>query len=143
MLSKETIFVHYGDTAFDIEKFEYVQNCDCLPKPINGGLWASPEDSKDGWQKINSIRPRDRNFFKFKLTETAKILILNSKDTIDKLPKIPCKIEKFPIILDFEKLSIEYDVISYKFNGEMDTLLPCWDCDCILVMNPNVVCPLK
>ena len=139
MFSKETIYVHYGSSSFDMNRFENVQNSDMLSKPINGGLWASPEKAEEGWQKINSIRPQDKSFFKFKLDETAKVLLLNNKESIEKLPTICSKLEKFPIILNFEMLSGEYDAIFYQLNKETDEILPCWDCDCLLVMNPNVI----
>ena len=139
MFSKETIYVHYGSSSFDMNRFENVQNSDMLSKPINGGLWASPEKAEEGWQKINSIRPQDKSFFKFKLDETAKVLLLNNKESLEKLPTICSKSEKFPIILNFEMLSGEYDAILYQLNKETDEILPCWDCDCLLVMNPNVI----
>ncbi len=139
MFSKETIYVHYGSSSFDMNRFENVQNSDMLSKPINGGLWASPEKAEEGWQKINSIRPQDKSFFKFKLDETAKVLLLNNKESLEKLPTICSKSEKFPIILNFEMLSGEYDAILYQLNKETNEILPCWDCDCLLVMNPNVI----
>lgn len=139
MFSKETIYVHYGSSSFDMNRFENVQNSDMLSKPINGGLWASPEKAEEGWQKFNSIRPQDKSFFKFKLDETAKVLLLNNKECLEKLPTICSKSEKFPIILNFEMLSGEYDAILYQLNKETDEILPCWDCDCLLVMNPNVI----
>ena len=139
MFSRETIYVHYGSSSFDMNRFENVQNSDMLSKPINGGLWASPEKAEEGWQKINSIRPQDKSFFKFKLDETAKVLLLNNKESLEKLPTICSKSEKFPIILNFEMLSGEYDAIFYQLNKETDEILPCWDCDCLLVMNPNVI----
>ena len=143
MLSKDAIYIHYGSSRFDIEKFEEVQNCDVLSKPVNGGLWASPEGAEDGWQKINAIRPQDRFSFKFQLISSAKVLMLDNKDIIDKLPQISSKSDFYPVTLDFEKLSTEYDVIYYKYNREMDEILPSWDCDCILVMNPNVIQEIK
>lgn len=143
MFSKDTIYIHYGSSFFDISRFENVQNCAILSKPINGGLWASPEGAKEGWQKINSIRPQDRFCFRFKLADSARKLLLNNTDVVDKLPQITSSSKNYPVILDFEKLSEEYDVICYKYSSEMDGILPCWDCDCVLVMNPNIINELK
>lgn len=43
---------------------------------------------------------------------------------------------------DFEKLSQRYDVIRFEENGFTHNAMYGWDCDCILVMNPSVVCPV-
>lgn len=110
-----------------------------LSKPIIGGLWASHENAEEGWQKINSIRPQDKYCFKFKLDETAKVLFLDNKEAREKLPTICSKSVYFSTILDFEKLSYEYDAIFYEFNKETAEIMPCWDCDCLFVMNPNVI----
>ena len=143
MVSKETIYIHYGSLSFNSKKYEEVQNSTFSSKPVNGGFWASPDSSERGWGSINKLRPQDCHYFKFRLSDTAKVLMIDNKESLNNLPKIKSEVEKFPIILDFEKLSMKYDAIIYKYSEEMDRILPCWDCDCILIMNPKVIKDLR
>ena len=40
-------FIHYGNTVFDSDKFKPIKNVNFV-KP-SGGFWASPLNSKRGW----------------------------------------------------------------------------------------------
>lgn len=144
MYKKGIIYEHCGHDKFDIDKFEYIKNdarITPITKPINGGLWASPEDSIYNWKSVSN-RQQDRVSFKFKISDSAKVLKIEKKEDLKDLPRL---VEDgkglFNIILDFEKISEDYDVIycnAYS-GGELSNVLPNWDCECILVMNPNVI----
>ena len=43
---------------------------------------------------------------------------------------------------DFEKLSESYDAIEFKENAFTHWAMYGWDCDCIFVMNPDVIVPV-
>lgn len=144
MYKKGIIYEHCGHDKFEIDKFEYIKNDSRMipiTKPANGGLWASPEKSIHNWKSI-SDRQQDRISFKFRISDTAKVLEIEKKEDLKNLPRLIEDGEGvFNIILDFEKISKKYDVIycnAYP-GSELDKVLPKWDCECILVMNPDVV----
>lgn len=142
MLKTDTIYIHYGSDKFDISKFENIENNIYSTKPVIGGLWASPKDSKNSWNETMIIkRPQDNKFFTFKISNEAKILMIEKKEDLEHLPRlIPDGTGNFNIILDFEKISRKYDVIYCDASKEeINSLLPNWDCECILVINPNVI----
>ena len=60
---------------------------------------------------------------------------------MDRLPKIPeTEIFRGSTFLDFEKLKQDYDALIVLFGGDLDfESLLSWDCDSILVLNPDVV----
>ena len=50
-LIKSTLFVHYGDSDFDLSQVRPVTHFqNHYNKPKIGGLWFSPKDSKWGWE---------------------------------------------------------------------------------------------
>lgn len=124
-----------------------------------GGLWASRVDAEYGWKEWtedNEYRTdyyNKDNYFKFKLRDDAKILVINDVKQLDKLPKVKSKfnlpIENTNIYLDFEKLAKEYDAIEVliseekvnplDFNNSLYWKLYGWDCDSILIMNKDIV----
>lgn len=143
----EVVYIHYGHDRFlDPNP---IRNRDYFTKP-KGGLWASRKDDELGWKnwceneefRLDSF---DRSF-EFKLKDSARILMLYHLDQLDDLPKI--NNAKYPYIkgnnssechLDFEKLAREYDAIELANVGEFYWALYGWDCNSILIMNPNIV----
>ena len=149
-------YIHYGTKAFMPELFTPVHNR-YFVKPY-GGLWASPENAIYGWKEWN----KDNNFveiiedksFKFTLTEGAKVLHICSVRDLDDLPRViipgMTNVDTGMVYLDFEALMEQgYDAIELHFSEEdksccgfMEGLywaLYGWDCDSILIMNPNVI----
>ena len=149
-------YIHYGAKAFIPELFVPIQNR-YFVKP-QGGLWASPVNAEYGWKEWNTDRHYveiiDEISFKFTLKEDAKIIHIYSVYDLESLPK-----EKMPdipnfdsamVFLDFEALMKQgYDAIELHFSEEdrsnVDFMkglywsLYGWDCDSILIMNPNVI----
>lgn len=83
----------------------------------------------------------DRHFL-FTLKAGAKVLELNHEDQLDNLPKLEPynKHDHYDSCnLDFEKLSSEYDAIEVTDIGRLYWPLYGWDCNSILVMNPDIV----
>ena len=150
-------YIHYGTCAFMPELYTPIQN-QYFVKP-QGGLWASPEDAKYGWKEWNEnthfIEIVENKSFKFTLSENAKVIHLYIIDDLEGLPKL--KIPGMPefinttfTYLDFEALMEQgYDAIELHLNEEYRSnsdfmkglrwSLYGWDCDSILIMNPEVI----
>ena len=140
-------YIHYGHNKFDLSQFKPIRNEKFMNKPY-GGLWASRTDAKYGWKDWNEHEQfrvcSEENSFKFVLSENANVLEIHSREDLDKIPQI--KTSQLLIgncLPDFKKLlySVGVDAIEL-FLSEDPRLywdLYGWDCDSILVMNPDVV----
>lgn len=145
-------YIHYGHTYFDIELFKPTQNIPMFTKP-SGGLWGSPIDATYGWKdwcRDNEVRGIDKNdCFEFQICSDSNVLDLFSIDDLVKLPKqkgiIDIGSAKY---LDFERIKSDgYDAIELHLSKDKSFAglqnlyytLYGWDCDSILVMNPNCI----
>ena len=158
-------YIHYGSSEFHKDKFEPITNCLYFNKPY-GGLWASPiGDDVFGWfdwctfEEFN-ISKLDKHFI-FSLKDDSKILTLKTKRDVYELSKDvlrpdhwrktvkdyksysdfldACENMRVDIVLNFEKLlALGYDAIEYSV-AELYFELYGWDCDCILVLNPDCI----
>lgn len=145
-------YIHYGSKKFDPSLFSPIRNC-CFVKPF-GGFWGSPVGTGYGWKKWNEISHfceiKEENSFRFTLTEEAKVLHVYSSDDLKPLPH--CKEIPWCLfhILDFETLQNSgYDAIELHLSEEKLTrfglleslyyTLYGWDCDSVLIMNPDIV----
>lgn len=129
----------------------------------SSGLWASRAGDRHGWAdwcRENRFElPRLKHYFKFTLEE-AKVLEIGSEEQLIELPekikawspKMPPEVEPGkiptteqleawfkpnPCYLDFERLAKKYDAIEVTNGFAFHEALPTWDCNCILVMNPD------
>ena len=154
-------YVHYGSKEFDINLFNQIRNIPSWGKPI-GGLWASAMDAKYGWKQWcenNEFSECNKNnSFKFTLIEDANVFHIYSIKDLPKLPKMlqePYALAyNNEYFIDFEKsLLTGIDAIELHlseeirdYNNYMESLyyaLYGWDCDCILILNPEVVVPIE
>lgn len=142
-------FMTYGSNKFDINKFDSIKNRDFI-KP-HGGLWSSPVNSSYGWKdwcesegyKVESLS----SWFKFKLNCNSNIFVIDELSDLINLMKIYRRTDQylyFENVLDFEKISKDYDGILLTDNGERKTRysdpeLYGWDCESLLVFNPEVI----
>ena len=140
----KTIYIHYGHKKFNKNKFDNLKNESCFVKPL-GCLWASRIDAKFGWkdwnERENFRECNIENSFLFKLKDNTKVLEIKSSKDLEKLPKVTPEWLTTFICLDFEKIAKEYDAIEV-FISEDENLywdLYGWDCDSIVVMNPDVI----
>ena len=100
-----------------------------------------------GWKEwCNNAKYKDSNLDEniiFTLSKDAKILIIDNVDILKELPKNENNkiVSNLWCTLDFEKLSEEYDAIEVLISEDKKLYneLYGWDCDSILVMNPNVI----
>lgn len=136
-------YIHYGQKNFDRNLFAPIENKPYFTKP-SGGLWASRTDAKYGWKDwcINNdfAECRKDNSFTFTLKDGAKVLEVNSVKDLEKVPKIKNDGEIYTMI-DFEKLSESYDAIEVNISSDHNLYFTLygWDCDSILIMNPDIV----
>jgi len=106
-----------------------------------GGLWASPVKSRYGWRewcKAESFGDLSHNF---KFWFEGNIFVIDGMHSALNMPWQDYKgITKYP---DFEKMVLlGYDAIYLTLNGEHETRygepsLYGWDCESVLIMNPN------
>lgn len=145
----EQIYVHYGHKNFDNDLFKPIKNISNFSKP-KGGLWASRIDAKYGWREWcndEEFRKNDEeNAFRFTLSDYAKILYIDSEDKLLNLPIQKNCIIKSWKCLDFEELLKNYyDAIEVDISKcwALYNELYGWDCDSILIMNPDIIREIK
>lgn len=138
-------YVHYGHSAFSKELFSPISNQPFWIKPI-GGLWGSMPDSEYSWKarciETDFHTEKLNQYFYFTVTPNARVLRIRKSSDLDPLPKFPGSEElRSTVFLDFEKLAEKFDLIEYYLYGdfELQSLLGAWDCDYVLVLNPEVV----
>ena len=141
-------YIHYGHREFDKDLFLPIRNDFPFSKP-KGGLWASNVAAQFGWKELcDDMQIKEcnkENCFVFAIKESAEILSINTSNDLNQLPH--CEntdvFGSFPwISLDFEKLAEKYDAIELNISADYQGLyfaLYGWDCDCILIMNPDIV----
>ena len=158
-------YVHYGNNEY--MPFAGIRNIREWQKP-EGGLWGSREGDPNGWeawcQKEHYQLQRLKKRFSFTLTENSRVLTLEKEEQLIDLPKqkpwepkdlswmetlgpdqipTPEQLDEWLspnwCLLDFEKLAKRYDAIEMINAGAFRSSLSLWDCNCILVMNPDVV----
>lgn len=148
-MTSDTVYIHYGDDQF--RTMNPIANRSYFTKP-RGGLWASrendPEQEERGltwrrWCEKEEFRlDQFDRYFLFKLKEGAKVLELDSVEQLENLPKLAPynkNDEWSECRLDFEKLAKEYDAIEVSKIWRLYWALYGWDCDSILIMNPDIV----
>lgn len=148
-INGSAVYIHYGDDKF--EKPGSIRNLDQFTKP-SGGFWASRKGDPFGWKRWCEREDfrlnRLERSFEFVLKDFAKVAVLsNSKDLIP-MPKLkdswkPHKDSHDLFVdwccLDFEALSKIYDAIEITNIRELYWDLYGWDCNSILIMNPDIV----
>lgn len=157
MITASNIYVHYGSDEFVKSKFLPVKNYRSVvfKKPTPGtGFWASPKNSEHSWKKWCEQEgfglDKLKNSFEFFLKENSKILLLKTLKDYEKMLEIYSKkIECVPCILgetriiDFEKMQKDgIDAVLY-FVKDLYFEMYGWDCDSILVLNPEIIIPVK
>lgn len=160
-----TEYIHYGHgSEFIPQRFVPIHNTQ-LPrvKPEHStGLWASPIDSDNSWKdwcECNDFHvDRLNTYFKFELTEGSKIIFIDSEATLKELYELGYKHPRLneykkticmsfydlEYYLDFEKLLADgYDAVEVKINADTYFSLYGWDCDSIIILNPDCIVPVE
>lgn len=137
--------ISYGiGERFDSSKFEPIQNR-LFVKPL-GGLWASPTETKYGWRDwcIEESFRIERLEESFEFWYSGNVLKVDSVADLDRMTWVAVyDIMQYP---DFEAMQNSgVDAIWLTERGQSQTrYLPGrnlygWDCECVLVMNPDGV----
>lgn len=148
-MEENDIFIHMGHSNFDLDLFQNIVNDRGWVKP-RGGLWASPLNANFGWKDWTAVNDfmQDKylgSSFKFKLSKNARVLYVDSSEKLIDLPKREndvFSIKEFNwVALDFQKLAQEYDAMLVLISNDHKLYwdLYGWDCDTLLVFNPNIV----
>lgn len=142
-MSDKQVYIHYGDYCFRTP--QPIKNIGYFTKP-QGGLWASRKNGELTWKdwcEAKKFRLDSLNeSFEFTLKDNARILTLNDEEQLTDLPV--SFLENYAndfshIYLDFEKLKEQYDAIEVINISNLYWRLYGWDCNSILIMNPDVV----
>lgn len=136
------VYIHYGSQKFNKDIFKPIKNNDGWTKPI-GGFWASPICVEFGWkdwcESENFKEYPESCCFTFTLPE-ANILYISNVENLKDLPTKGS--DHWWTCLDFEKLMKSgYDAVEVNISSDrrLYNVLYRWDCDSILVMNPDVM----
>lgn len=145
-------YIHYGHTAFIPEQFDPIKNWYGMTKP-RGGFWASPKDAENGWKdwcEAESFRKcEESNSFSFTLRDDSNVLIITNTEQVRCIPQQNDERFSMPKLwtaLDFETLeSSGVDAVEVNLSADWNLYyeLYGWDCDSILIMNPEIIVPAK
>lgn len=136
-------FIHMGSDHFDKYRFVPIKNDRDWVKP-RGGLWSSPENSPYGWESWindNNFTYNLNSWFKFTLKAGAKVLEITNAKQLEDLPKGETTLHHSWVVLDFEAIAKEYDamLVMISSDNQLYWELYGWDCDTLLVFNPDIV----
>lgn len=144
------MFRHLVKSGFHHEVFRHTN------KPL-GGLWGSPTDSDFGWKDFCQREEFDieklGTYTLWKLKESAVIYVIDSvedfKRLLDEYGYLPDpRYKKY--VINYNEVSEDYDGIFLTNNGNLAchdhveykdgySDLMTWDCESIVVWNPNVI----
>ncbi len=116
-------------------------------KPL-GGLWASPIDANRGWKDWAKAEDfcvcDENNSFTFTLAPTARVLLVkNPDDFLSKVvPYAGTFLSESAWNVDFLAIAREYDAVEVAINGFTYNAMYGWDCDSIVILNPDIVVPV-
>lgn len=151
------VYIHYGAKKFNPSRNFPVKNnlAYVSAKPV-GGLWASRENASWGWKQWcenNDFgKCNESNSFKFRLKDGCNIFIIHLRKELETLPEKDWLLKLCLgncYYIDFEKCiemgidAIELCWYGEEYNGQAEDnmyyALYGWDCDSILVLNPDIV----
>ena len=139
------------------ERFIPIVNRKMCTKP-HGGLWASDVKSDNTWKQycleeeyhVNRLSKS----FRFQLDKSSKIIQLTNTKDLKQLPRqtVPkdhidvLDEEEMWVCLDFEQL-LKNGIDAVQLNLSIGNYELCyklygWDCDSILIMNPDIIKPV-
>lgn len=150
---EKVIYIHYGSTAFDPSHGFPIKNEECWVKP-KGGLWASRKNASWGWKdwcEEEDFRDCvDTESFSFILKDGATVAVISTLEQLYALPEMSKgRFSHISYNIDFEEcLKQGIDAIELCWYGEeyhanhednLHFALYGWDCDSIIILNPDIV----
>lgn len=154
-------YVHFGHSYFDRGRFEHpkdVKGSIMMNKPY-GGLWASP-CKKNCYTWLDWCKSEDfcldkytsESRFTFRLTDDARVFHIRTPEDAyylaDNYP-LGHKMHHMVILeIDYAKVVDDYDAVQIHIYDEegsykLYSVMYGWDCDSIVVLNPEVIIPIK
>ena len=150
-MDKRVTYTHFGSKEFNKERFRKIENRDAFNKP-SGGFWASRDGAEYGWKEWNEnncfATCNENNKIVFQLAENARVLELHSvmdakmmKNEYQAPNTYGLPTFGFVDFIDFEGIAKDYDAIEFFLSddGGLYDEMYGWDCDSILILNPDVV----
>ena len=148
------IYIHYGATQFDPLLSFPIKNEYCWVKP-KGGLWASRKNATFGWKDWcagEEFRDCTEDCsFEFVIEDENRIATVSTLQQLCRLPRIENSRLASSYLIDFEKCvrfgidAIELCWYGEEFanvaSGDLHFELYGWDCDSIVVLNPDIIIP--
>lgn len=156
-------YITYGFAVDTKEKFRSLVNSGFhyevfrqTNKPL-GGLWGSPTDSDFGWKDFCKREEfgteKLETYTLWKVKDNADIYVINSAEDLTSLLDVYGYLEDpryRKYLVDYNKMSRDYDGIFLTDKGNWEchsyieykngfTDLNAWDCESIVVWNPNVI----
>lgn len=152
---QDKLYVHYGARFFRKERMPEVKNgVSFMRSKPSGGLCASPVNAEYGWIdfcKNEEFRDYEEgNRFFFRIDDNARIFHIFCMEDMFQLPEQIDYVrdEDHSYRIDFEKAlkdgidAIELHLSEEKpceFDKQLRISMPYWDCDCIFIMNPEII----
>ena len=149
----DKIYITFGSSEY---KPDMLRSAVCKTEPRRdkpNGLWASPKDagiSWESWCRSEKFRLSTLDeSFEFTLSYGAKILEIHDPEDIIEYV-LPVNERFFAYKLDHEALRQDYDGMELFLSDNYQALrwdkydiFYTWDCDSIVIWNPDVIKPLK
>jgi len=136
--------LHYGASQYDPNKFAPISDVPFRNKP-KGGLWTSPVDSEYGWRDWCEAESWGDLTKSFEVEFTGAVYVIDSMQDMNELPWIECDGHSFISFQALCAMGFTYDAIHLTEKGQSDTRftyprsLYGWDCETVLVMNPDSI----
>lgn len=140
---KSMELIHYGAIEYNPEKFEPIRNGGWF-KP-SGGLWTSPVNSKYGWKEFCESETNELGH-SFELKFHGKVLTIDKYKDLEQLPWYEPDYGPPSVVWKIVK-ECGVDAVHLTLQGFQQTRLThpydlyTWDCETVLVMNPECISP--
>ena len=148
-------YIHYGHVSYHPTWFNEVSSYPYWSKPF-GGLWAEREGTEHGYKEYvlqSGLNANIKRSFTFTLADNANVIYIETVDDIKNNFKYTMdedehddngmlNLFKGRYFIDFEDaIKNGIDAIEITNIGNLYWPLFGWDCNCILVMNKEIIVP--
>ena len=144
MLTKNSVFYHYGASHLDKDKIFLLDRKDSKPR---GGLWGSDKHQWEDWCKSEEFNVSHlKTHFKFKLEDSARVLVISSDEDWKKLrqrfPEATQELFDGYFVYDWKIIAKYFDALIVNMNRNIlsrDNGFDLFDVDSVCVFNKDVV----
>ena len=142
-----SIYIHYGSSTYDKSMFDPVKNEKLSVKP-SGGLWASRVGDPNGWKALcdrgGFTICEETNSFKFIIAPASHLITIRKPEDLDRIPHVVEERRTSWDLIDFEALGkAGVDAVEVFVSFSLDIRLNGWDCNSLLVINKDIIEPIK